>query len=110
VKLAATLLLLTATAAHAASPGTRVAMAVALMDVVADHCHPALAFNAEQKALLLHDFRDYDVGGLASGISAPLNRFYDDFAAAARHDVHAFCAAAPEIASRTGYAIYLDRP
>ena len=65
-----------ATPAAAESRGTRIAMAVALIDVVQDHCEGRYRIDEHVKALLFKNFHEYDIAGLASILSKPLNSFY----------------------------------
>jgi|GEM_PF-4435422 len=105
------LLLLSALAgpALAESRGTRIAMAVALLDVTQEHCEGKLEVDPQVKATLLTHFHEYDIAGLASLLSRPLNSFYEDFSYQAKQGLDAFCRAAPEQAARTGYPVLLAR-
>ena len=100
-------LLLMAAPAEAASRGTLIAMAVALLDVAEQHCDD-LKRDAELEEHLLRHFHEYDIGGLASAISGPLNAFYEDFQREAEEDARAFCRAAPAYAARTGYPVIVS--
>lgn len=98
-------LLLMLLPAEAASRGTKIAMAVALLDVAEQYCKGAIIVDpALRKTLFIH-FHEYDIGGLSSAISGPLNSFYEEFVAEARSGHGAFCAAAPAQAARTGYPL-----
>ena len=91
--------------AAAASRGTLIAMAVGLLDVVEEHCQDEVVVDEQLKAHLLRHFHEYDIGGLASVISGPLNASYEDYLSRARSDRRAFCATAPAEAARTGYPV-----
>ena len=98
-------LLLMLLPAEAASRGTKIAMAVALLDVAEQYCKGAIAVDpAVRENLFLH-FHEYDIGGLSSAISGPLNSFYEEFVAEAKSGRGTFCAAAPAQAARTGYPV-----
>ena len=107
MKLLASLILFAAlaTAALAESRGTRIAMAVALLDVTAEHCAGKLDVDPQARATLLTHFHEYDIAGLASLLSKPLNSFYEDFTYQAKQDRAAFCRGAPKQAARTGYPV-----
>lgn len=106
--LAALLVLaLLATPAAAESRDTRIAMAVALLDVTAEHCEGRLKIDEQVKARLFENFHEYDIAGLASLLSKPLNSFYEDFTYQARQGRDAFCREAPRQAARTGYPVLL---
>jgi hypothetical protein len=93
--------------ALAENRGTRIAMAVALLDVVEDHCEGRFRVDeAVKKTLFLH-FHEYDIAGLASLLSRPLNAFYEDFSSEAKKGRDAFCRNAPEEAASTGYPVIL---
>ena len=100
---------LLAAPAHAESRGTRIAMAVALLDVVEDHCAGRFRLDASVKKTLFDQFHEYDISGLASLLSQPLNAFYEDFTYQAKQGRDAFCRIAPQQAARTGYAVILAR-
>lgn len=93
--------------ALADSRGTRIAMAVALLDVTQEHCAGRLTVDGAVKARLFQNFHEYDIGGLASLLSKPLNSFYEDFTYQAKQDRAAFCRSAPKQAARTGYPVLL---
>ena len=80
-------------------------MAVALLDVVQDHCEGRYRVDEQVKATLLRHFHEYDIAGLASILSKPLNSFYEDFAYQAAQGRDAFCRKAPEVAASTGYPV-----
>lgn len=107
---ATTLLAMTAIAlaapAEAASRGTRIAMAVAIVDVAKDTCR-TVTLDEELQSHLMRHFHEYDIGGLASAISGPLNAFYEDFQHEAKSDPRGFCAAAADYSARTGYPVIL---
>lgn len=111
MKLLASLVLFAALAspALAESRGTRIAMAVALLDVTAEHCAGKLDVDPQARATLLTHFHEYDIAGLASLLSKPLNSFYEDFSYQARQGRDAFCREAPEQAARTGYPVLQAR-
>jgi hypothetical protein len=88
--------------------GTRIAMAVALLDVTEDYCQGRFTVDAEVKTTLMLHFHEYDIAGLASMLSRPLNAFYEDFLHEAKQGRDAFCEKAPEEASRTGYPVILS--
>jgi hypothetical protein len=81
---------------------TRLAMAVALQDVAADRC-PKLAVDPAEKAALMQQFHQYDVGGINSMVSPPLNTYYAEFLDSSRADLAAFCGSAATLAGRAGY-------
>lgn len=95
--------------AGAENRGTRIAMAVALLDVAEDHCAGRFEVNAHVKTVLFEHFHEYDIAGLASLLSQPLNSFYEDFAYEAKKDNDAFCRRAPEEAEATGYPVITAR-
>ncbi len=102
---AALLCLLMVAPAEAASRGTKIAMAVALLDVADQYCQGMIAVDQDvRKNLFLH-FHEYDIGGLSSAISGPLNAFYEEFVTEAKSGRGAFCAEAPAQAARTGYPV-----
>ncbi|MFM8747563.1 MAG: hypothetical protein ACKOED_13015 [Aestuariivirga sp.] len=90
--------------------GTRIAMAVALLDVAADHCAGTLRVDAGVKKKLMAHFHEYDIAGLASLLSQPLNAFYEDFAYEAKREREAFCRRAPSEAAATGYPVIVAGP
>ena len=94
-----------ATPATAESRGTRIAMAVALLDVTQEHCAGMLEVDSQVKDRLFRNFHEYDIAGLASLLSKPLNSFYEDFSYQAKQDRKSFCRGAPKQAARTGYPI-----
>jgi ABC-type taurine transport system ATPase subunit len=100
-------LLLLASPAEATNRGTRIAMAVALLDVVQDHCAGRFRVDEEVKKTLFLHFHEYDIAGLASILSRPLNAFYEDFSYEAKRGRDAFCRKAPEEAASTGYPVIL---
>ena len=95
--------------AGAENRGTRIAMAVALLDVVQDHCADRYRVDEEVKKTLLLHFHEYDIAGLASLLSRPLNAFYEDFSFEAKRGRDAFCRKAPAEAANTGYPVILPR-
>lgn len=104
-----TLMLLVPQPAEASNRGTRIAMAVALLDVAEDHCAGRFEVNAHVKKVLFEHFHEYDIAGLASLLSQPLNSFYEDFAFEAKKDRKAFCSKAPDEAEATGYPVITAR-
>ena len=80
-------------------------MAVALLDVAEEHCQAETAVDDKVKASLMADFHEFDIGGLASAISNPLNAFYEEFQLQAKRDRRSFCAKAPLQAAVTGYPV-----
>jgi hypothetical protein len=102
-------LLALASPAEAENRGTRIAMAVALLDVVEDHCAGSLRVDEHVKKTLFLHFHEYDIAGLASILSRPLNAFYEDFSYEAKKSRDAFCRNAPEEAASTGYPVILAR-
>jgi hypothetical protein len=106
---AAALLLFMALPAGAASRDTRIAMAVALLDVAEEYCSDAVAVDAAQKRTLMIHFHEYDIAGLASTLSGPLNAFYEDFLHEARQGRDAFCDEAPSQAASTGYPVIVGK-
>jgi hypothetical protein len=111
MRLAAALLalLLLSLPAHANNRGMRIAMAVALLDVVEDHCEGRFRVDEEVKKTLFLHFHEYDIAGLASLLSRPLNAFYEDFSFEAKRGRDAFCRNAPEEAAGTGYPVILAK-
>jgi hypothetical protein len=93
--------------AEASNRGTRIAMAVALLDVVEDHCQGRFRIDEVVKKTLLEHFHEYDIAGLASILSRPLNAFYEDFAYEAKRGRDAFCRKAPAEAASTGYPVII---
>jgi hypothetical protein len=91
--------------AEAASRGTKIAMAVALLDVAEQYCKGTIAVDQDVRKNLFMHFHEYDIGGLSSAISGPLNAFYEEFVAEAKTGRSAFCAEAPLQAARTGYPV-----
>jgi hypothetical protein len=87
--------------------GTRIAMAVALLDVAEEHCAGQFRVDASIKKKLMAHFHEYDIAGLASLLSQPLNAFYEDFAYEAKREPEAFCRRAPGEAATTGYPVIL---
>ena len=87
--------------------GTRIAMAVALLDVVQDHCAGRFRVDETVKKTLFEHFHEYDIAGLASLLSRPLNAFYEDFTYEAKRGRDAFCRNAPNEAAGTGYPVIL---
>ena len=85
----------------------RIAMAVALLDVTEEHCAGRLTVDEQVKATLLEHFHEYDIAGLASLLSKPLNSFYEDFTYEVKQGRDAFCRKAPEEARLTGYPVIL---
>ncbi|WP_373503280.1 hypothetical protein [Aestuariivirga sp.] len=88
--------------------GTRIAMAVALLDVTEDYCEGRFRVDAGVKETLLLHFHEYDIAGLASMLSRPLNAFYEDFLHEVKQGRDAFCEKAPKEAARTGYPVILS--
>lgn len=99
------LLPLLASEASAQARGTRIAMAVALLDVAQERCAGQLTVDPQVKARLFEHFHEYDIAGLASLLSQPLNSFYEDFSYEAKQGRDAFCRKAPAEAARTGYPV-----
>ena len=94
--------LLATPAAATENRGTRIAMAVALLDVTEEHCAGRLTVDEQVKATLLEHFHEYDIAGLASLLSKPLNSFYEDFTYEVKQGRDAFCRKAPAEAASTG--------
>ncbi|MEI7598260.1 MAG: hypothetical protein WCJ41_02955 [Aestuariivirga sp.] len=97
-----------ATPAAAENRGTRIAMAVALLDVAQEHCEGRYQVDEHVKTVLFNNFHEYDIAGLASLLSHPLNSFYEDFTYQAKQGRDAFCRKAPEVAASTGYPVILS--
>ncbi len=97
------LCLATAGAAGASGTGMRIAQAVALLDVVLDHCGTLVAIDPARRAALTARFRDYDVAGVQSTLAGPLNSYYEDYAAMAGKDRRGFCRSAPDLADAAGF-------
>lgn len=89
--------------------GTRIAMAVALLDVAEHGCAAELRINEDVKKRLMAHFHEYDIAGLASLLSQPLNAFYEDFSYELKDDRDAFCRSAPKSAVTTGYPVIVQR-
>jgi hypothetical protein len=102
-----TALLLSVPATAAESRGTRIAMAVALLDVVEVHCEGRYQVDEAVKTTLFLHFHEYDIAGLASVLSQPLNAFYEDFEHQAKDGRDAFCREAPRQAADTGYPVLI---
>ena len=100
--------LLATPAAAAENRGTRIAMAVALLDVTEEHCAGRYKLDEHVKATLFTHFHEYDIAGLASLLSRPLNSFYEDFTYQVNQGRDAFCRSAPEVAARTGYPVIVS--
>lgn len=92
--------------AQAESRGTLIAMAVALLDVAGDQCGGLVQVDEGVKKTLYEHFHEYDIAGLASILSRPLNAFYEDFTYEAKQSRQAFCRHAPVIAASTGYPVF----
>jgi hypothetical protein len=92
-------------AADATQRSTRIAMAVALLDLAEEHCGGAIAVDPKLRAQLLVDFHEYDIAGLASVISRELNAFYEDFLHEMKRDRAAFCRSSPAYARAAGYPL-----
>ena len=107
MKSAAALIVLAAlaTPALAEGRGTRIAMAVALLDVTEEHCEGRYKVDEHVKTVLFNNFHEYDIAGLASLLSRPLNSFYEDFTYQVKQGRDAFCRKAPEVAASTGYPV-----
>ena len=90
------------------SRGTRIAMAVALLDVAQDHCDSKIRVDEKVKDTLFLHFHEYDIAGLASLLSRPLNAFYEDFSYEVKQGRDAFCERAPQEAARTGYPVLVS--
>ena len=65
-------------------------MAVAVLDVAEEHCGASIAVDPAMRENLFLHFHEYDIAGLASAISGPLNAFYEDFSAVTKSDRAAF--------------------
>lgn len=100
-------LMLLALPVQAENRGTRIAMAVALLDVAEDHCAGRFHVNEYVKKVLFEHFHEYDIAGLASLLSQPLNSFYEDFSYEAKKSRDTFCRNAPEEAEATGYPVII---
>ncbi len=100
---AALALLLSGGSATAANRSTNIAMAVALLDVAREHC--AITVDATVETKLMKDFHEYDIAGLASILSGPLNAFYEDFLHEMRSGRAGFCKQSPVQAASTGYPV-----
>jgi hypothetical protein len=111
VRSLAALLVAAALASPAAAEGrgTRIAMAVALLDVTQEHCQGRYTVDEHVKTVLFRNFHEYDIAGLASLLSRPLNSFYEDFTYQVKQGREAFCRKAPEVAASTGYPVILAR-
>jgi hypothetical protein len=91
--------------AEASPRSTKIAMAVALLDVAEERCAASIVVDPGiRKTLFLH-FHEYDIAGLASVISRELNGFYEDFLHEAKTNRAAFCRASPAYAASTGYPL-----
>lgn len=100
-------LLLLMQPAQAENRGTRIAMAVALLDVAEEHCAGRFRVDEYVKKVLLQHFHEYDIAGLASLLSQPLNSFYEDFSYEAKKGRDQFCRNAPAEAESTGYPVII---
>ena len=98
-------LLLAASPTLAGNRSVNIAMAVALLDVAEEHCGQSVNVDAEARRLLMIDFHEYDIAGLASTISRELNAFYEDFFHEMKAGRSSFCARVPGYAAITGYGI-----
>jgi hypothetical protein len=87
-----------------------VAMTVAVLDVAKSHCRGRLSVDTAIEAQLVKEFRDYDVGGVQSAMSGPLNAFYEEFLDIATLNLVRFCREAPSIAAKGGYPGLLAAP
>ena len=63
--------------------------------------------DEQVKTTLLEHFHEYDIAGLASLLSKPLNSFYEDFTYEVKQGRDAFCRKAPAEAASTGYPVLL---
>ena len=97
--------LLATAPALASNRSVNIAMAVALLDVAEEHCGQSVKVDPEARRLLMIDFHEYDIAGLASTISRELNAFYEDFFHEMKAGRSAFCAKVPDYAENTGYGI-----
>jgi hypothetical protein len=97
--------LVAAPAAAVSERGIRIAQAVALLDVSETYCKDRITTDDTVKATLMTHFHEYDIAGLASVLSRPLNAFYEDYSLEAQRDSAAFCRAAPAEAAATGYPV-----
>ena len=79
LRLALLMLALNSGLAEASNRSTRIAMAVALLDVAEEHCGSSIEVDPEMRKTLFLHFHEYDIAGLASVISRELNAFYEDF-------------------------------
>ncbi len=73
LRLATIVLALSTLPAEATSRGTKIAMAVALLDVAEEYCAGRMSVDAAEKTRLMEHFHEYDIAGLASILSQPLN-------------------------------------
>lgn len=105
LRAAAIAVLLAASPALASNRSVNIAMAVALLDVAEEHCGQSVKVDPEARRLLMIDFHEYDIAGLASTISRELNAFYEDFFHEMKAGRSAFCARVPSYAEVTGYGI-----
>ncbi len=105
LRLATIVLALSTLPAEATSRGTKIAMAVALLDVAEEYCAGRMSVDAAEKTRLMEHFHEYDIAGLASILSQPLNAFYEDFLHEARAGRDSFCSEAPALAQDTGYPV-----
>lgn len=101
-RLAVALLLLTVPAG-ALDRSTSIAMAVALLDVAGEYC--TITIDSQAKVRLMRDFHEYDIAGLASILSGPLNVLYEDYLHQMKSGRASFCGQAPALSSRTGYPV-----
>jgi hypothetical protein len=102
-RLAVLLVVFAATGARAAGTSLGIAYAMALLDVVEEHCTATIAVDPGLRARLVVEFRKYDIGGVQSAISGPLNRFYEDFLTDMNNSREGFCSSAPALAGRAGF-------
>jgi hypothetical protein len=105
LRLALVMLVMSSGLAQASNRSTRIAMAVALLDVAEEHCGSSIKVDPEMRKTLFLHFHESDIAGLASVISRELNAFYEDFSAVMKKDRAAFCLSSPGYAASAGYPL-----
>ena len=105
LRLALVMLVMSSGLAQASNRSTRIAMAVALLDIAEEHCGSSIKVDPEMRKTLFLHFHEYDIAGLASVISRELNAFYEDFSAVMKKDRAALCLSSPGYAASAGYPL-----
>ncbi|MBM3519329.1 MAG: hypothetical protein FJX63_00920 [Alphaproteobacteria bacterium] len=103
LRLAGAFLYVAAASAQAGDRTVETALAVALLDVVEEHCAAEVTVDDDRRAAVFTTFHDYDVQGWQSLIAGPLNRFYEDFLYDLARGREGFCRRAPAFAEASGH-------